>query len=387
MSADLQLWRRRLPSIHPLLIAGLLLVGGTSAQGREATDPPPAQKGDTIAWTKTVTAAFERAVKQKKPVMICINSQRVDGGRVEPAAKGLREVLYKDPRVVTKSRLFIPVLLTSEGSSDDYGELRLRFGVEGFITSPQHIFARPDHANGDKPLFRKEYWPYGKSEDGVKALIGMMDKALAAFGTGDGAPAVPDAPVDPVAGAPDSGDAPAAPEADSERKAWIDKLLEIVRSGEAASRREALRSLITNDKEGDCTGPIIALLPAVEKQLDVLNDVVRVLGRSGLEAAAEPIHAYLKHKDELVRGNAVVTLEYIGSKSSVGPLNARAKREKVEIIANHLYRALGRCGAGDTKVRTWPTSRRTPRRRGQSRSCSSRWARPVAVVAAVVGAR
>ena len=49
----------------------------------------------------------------------------VDGRRrQEPAAKGLREVIYKDVRVVTKSRQFVCAFLTPEGSSHDYGELR-----------------------------------------------------------------------------------------------------------------------------------------------------------------------------------------------------------------------------------------------------------------------
>jgi len=346
----------------PLLLGALalLLLAAPIGPAKEvrAEEAPPAQKGDTITWVTDVPAAFEKAVKLKKPVMICINSRRVDGGKLEPAAKGLREIIYKDPRVVTKSRKFVCVFLTSEGSSNDYGELRLRFGIDGFIVSPQHVFAHPEHKNGESPLFRKEYWPYGSGEAAVEALIGMMDKAMAAFGGREGAPEGP--PTSGGEGAPDS-DTPApepqgdpAPADDDERTAWIQKTLRIVRSPVRAKRREALRLLVTSDKDGDCITPLLALMPALEKEkaIAVLTDVVRALGRPKLDAAAETIAGYLKHKDEELRANAAVSLEYIGCAESVAPLMARVKREKVEIIANHMYRALGRCGVGDAKVRT-----------------------------------
>ena len=145
---------RRPPSLNahiawrfPLVFAAacalaLLLPGPASAReagqdggGPMAAAEPQAAPGDTITWTNGVAKAFERAVKMHKPVMICINAQRVDSGKVEPAAKGLREVVYKDVRVVGKSRRFICVFLTSAGSSSDYGELRARFGIEGIAAA------------------------------------------------------------------------------------------------------------------------------------------------------------------------------------------------------------------------------------------------------------
>ena len=333
----------------PLLVAALLLAAPAIA--RENTDPPPAQIGDRISWVKDVPAAFEKAQARKMPVMICINARLVDDGRVEPAAKGLRDVIYKDPRVVTKSRKFVCVFLTSEGSSADYGELRLRFGIDGKIVSPQHVFARHDHQTGATPLFRKQFWPYGQGKDGVPKLLEMMDKALAAYGAG--AATVPDAPDGgPEAKTPLVPNADPAPLDADARAAWIQKTLTIAQGVMQSKRREALRLLVTNDKDGDCITPLIALLPETEASLPILVDFIRVLGRPKLEAAAEPINVYLKHKDESVRANAAVSLEYIGSATSVKPLTVRAKREKVEIIANHMYRALGRCGASDSKVRT-----------------------------------
>ena len=203
--------------------------------------------GDTITWTNDVEKAFAKGAKARKPIMICINSQRVDGGREEPAAKGLREVVYKDLRVVGKSRKFICVFLTSAGSSGDYGELRARFGIDGLIVSPQHIFAHPDHKSGQTPLARKQYWPYGKGADAVKALLGMMDQALADFAKVEGSPATPDAPDAPDT--PAEPDAPDAPDGDDARTKWIAKLIGITENGASCSaRKPSARSSTTTRK-------------------------------------------------------------------------------------------------------------------------------------------
>ena len=145
-----------------LLVTALLVAFALPALGpRTARAEPDAEPAETIAWLHDVVAGFERAAAEKKVLMICINAKHAIGEREEPAAKGLREVVYLDPAVVEKSRgSFVCVFLTAEGSSEDYGELALPLGVDGYIVSPQHIFAHP-HTSGTKPLVRKEYWPYG----------------------------------------------------------------------------------------------------------------------------------------------------------------------------------------------------------------------------------
>ncbi|MDA1194091.1 MAG: hypothetical protein O2894_02820 [Planctomycetota bacterium] len=334
------------------VLGPLALLPWASVQAEEE-QPPAVQPGDTITWVNDVAKAFERAAEKRLPVMICINSRRVDGGKEEPAAKGLREVIYLDTQVVAKSRKFVCVFLTSEGSSADYGELRARFGIEGTITSPQHIFSHPDHQQGEALLERKEYWPYGKGDGAIKSMLELMDNALAAFHKREGTAQTPtpeggDGPVDPAP------EAPIAPGDDAERAAWIAKLIAIVRSGDETTRREALRSLLSNDKDGDCTKPVIALIPEYEKEKDEvarLVDIVRALGVPQLFEAAHAMDDLLKHKDDSVRANVAVSLEYIGCPESAKSLEARADREKEENIANHMFRALGRCGAGEAKVR------------------------------------
>lgn len=319
-----------------------------------AAGPAVCKPAAEIAWLTDVPAAFKKAAAENKVLMICINARDTPGEPMEPAARGLREVVYKHPTIVETSKSFVCCYVTPDGSSDDYGELRLQFGIDGMIVSPQHIFASPKHKPGDKPLARKQYWPYGRGEAAVEALLGLMEKALAAYRVREG---VPDAPPsdDPGDGPPaEKGPAPAQGAGDAARKEWINKMARMVRTAEKhAVRLEAIRALVENDLKGDCTSALVPLIQAFDESENALavGDVVRALGIPGLEAAATPIHTVLDHKDDRVRGNAAVSLEYIGSASSVDPLIARTKREKNEHIANHLYRALGRCGVADDKAK------------------------------------
>lgn len=315
--------------------------------GRGEPEPGDTKPAETIAWMHDLPAAFEQAAAEKKVVMICINARNAIGEREEPAAKGLREVVYLDPAVVEKSRNFVCVLLTAEGSSEDYGELRYRLGVDGFIVSPQHIFAHPEHEIGVKPLVRKQYWPHGTDEAAVEALLALMDEALAAYRARE---RMPDAPSDPGSDDPEGR---TAPPSGAERAAWIAELIGLIQGEEEAVRRHALSTLVAHDEQGDCTVPLIPLLEEFEerKRVDALVDVVRTLAVPELEAATPALHELLKHKDADVRANVAVTLETIGCAASTKPLLARVKREKDEAIANHMYRAIGRCGAGDAAAR------------------------------------
>ena len=362
----------RLRSHLALAALGALMLAFASPPVARAKDEPtakkkapaktaPAQKGDTITWERDLVAAFESAAKAGQPVMICINSKTVDGGREEPAAKGLREVIYKDPRVVGLSRQFVCVFLTPNASSKDYGELRARFGIEGMIVSPQHIFADPTE-NPKTPLFRREYWSYGSGEKGIEALVSMMETAARKFASrrgeegavkpppgGDKKTPEPSAK-DPEGKQPEK-DAPIAPEDDAARQKWIEETIALIDTDAEERRQKAIKTLILNDKEGDCINPLIALLPELKKNEPAQIDLVRALGRPDLFDAAEPIAVFLKHKNKDLRANAAVSLEYIGSPDSVKPLRKYALKEKDENLANHLFRALGRCGAGESKVR------------------------------------
>jgi hypothetical protein len=303
-----------------------------------------------IVWVRKLSEAFEQAKAEQRPLMIAINSKYVDRGREEPAAKELREKTYYDARVVKSANRFVCAFLTPEGSSDDYGELRVRFGIEGQIVSPQHIFAYPDGTL----ISRHEYWPYGYGDKAVEAMLDLLEKAWAK----NQARQDPSSPETPDGSKPPEGTPPTpaqpetpAPKEGEERAAWIAAELDKAQGADPEVRRGALRRLVRADQDGDCVKPLLALLPDLKKRTEALVDVVRALGRPGLALAADPLADLLDHKEPLVRANAAVSLEYIGDKSSVAPLTRYAQKEDDEAIANHMYRALGRCGAGDAKVR------------------------------------
>ena len=349
-------------TLHTLFLALALaacsvLTAQAEARPEEAEAPrPPAQKGDTITWKRDLTAAFAEALRDKKVLMICINSARVDGGRREPAAAWLRETIYKDPRVVGASRDFVCVFMNSASSSGDWGELKVRFGIEGSIVSPQHIFSRPDHGSG-KPLVREEYWPHGNGENAILHLVGMMDKASKAYANTTSAPdgAAEEAPVAPPP-APDAEPGPDGNEADAQaaRAKWLADQIQAMKEGSPAQRDQIIANLIANDKEGDCFRALIAVLEdeSIEQLVELDLALVRALGRPQLDGAVEAIAARLKHKDVRLRANAAVSLEYIGSVDAVPFLLKQEKREKDVHARSHMHRALGRCGSEEKKVRS-----------------------------------
>lgn len=313
----------------PLL--GLVLLPALVWSPAMAQDAPA---GGTIAWAETLPVAMAAAKESKKPVMVCINAKFVDGRDVEePAAKGLREVVYRDARIVKRSADFVCVLLTPQGGVSEYDVLRA-LGIEGTLVSPQHIFISSE---GDRILLRKPYWSHGSGDPAVKALLQMMDDAMAV--------ASGKAPTKP-------GEGPAAPASGPEREAWIaERLAKVAGGGEL--RDQAAGDLAREDRDGDCLNPLLALLKERKDDVKLAVAVVRALGRDGLERAALPVADMLSHKDETVRGNAAVSLEYIGSHDEkvLAALMKHLAKEKDEAILNHSWRALGRCGVGNNNAR------------------------------------
>jgi hypothetical protein len=178
-------------------------------------------------------------------------------------------------------------------------------------------------------------------------MIQLMNRAQRLLKDPDGGDAIP--------GGQPAADGPGAPESGPERAAWIaERLAKVTATGKERDR--ALEELVTADKDGDCTAPLIALIPEHEKdkEISTLWGLIRALGRPGMDSAALPIAGLLKHKDPTIVANAAVSLEYIGSaeKKVISALRRLADKSKDEAIANHAYRALGRCGHEDAKIRT-----------------------------------
>jgi hypothetical protein len=179
----------------------------------------------------------------------------------------------------------------------------------------------------------------------MRGTVGLCALLAAALWVG---PAVADDPA-----APNSG---VAPERGEARAAWIAEHVGVVTAGVASSEgasERAIQQLLAADRNGDCTGPMIALLADRTKDASVLLRLVRALGRDGLSAAAVPIAELLDHKDPTIIANAAVSLEYIGSgdKKVIAALKKLAASPKDDLIESHAYRALGRCGHADASVR------------------------------------
>ena len=296
---------------------------------------------NAIRWSKDLQTAFAEAKKEQKILMICVNAKYVDGKQTEERAnKGLREVVYKDQRVIAASSRFVCALITPASGSSEFGELRL-LGIEGALVAPQHIFVHPD---GGRILLRKEYWSHGKGDKAVKALLELMNRAHEKL-DGAGAEAPPADDDAPAEGAPESG---------PEREAWIAARVAEVVAGPKGKREPVVATLARSDKGGDCVTPLIALFAEHKKNLELVVALIRGLGRDQLHDASEAIVPFLTHKNEAVRGNAAVSLEYIGTRDPkiVAALLRAAGKEKDESIANHMYRAAGRCGIEDSKART-----------------------------------
>ena len=332
--------------IGPIACAALLVAAAVGDTAR--AEDPPADNSTAIVWSADLPTALREAKDADRVLMICINAKNVDGRETEePAAKILRETVYPDARVVKVARDLVCVLLTKAGTSAEYDALRA-LGVEGAIISPQHIFVAPE---GDRILLREEYWPHGAGEQAVEMMIQMMHRAQRLWKD-------PDAGSDPGVAKPGANEpapGPAAPEGEPERAAWIaERIAKVPASG--SERDDALAELVSADRDGDCTAPLIALLPtyAKEKETSTLWALVRVLGRPGLDAAALPIAELLRHKDATIVANAAVSLEYIGNgeKKVIAALKKLAEKSKDGVIANHAYRALGRCGRENAKVRS-----------------------------------
>lgn len=137
------------------------------------------------------------------------------------------------------------------------------------------------------------------------------------------------------------------------RQTWITGTLERIRETDGAARDEAIHALLGEDDDGDTVRRLTDLLRERRHDASLRVAIVRGLGRDGLAAAIPHLLSALRHPDPIVRGNAAVSLEYVGlgDKGVRTALLRMARREKDVHLANHAWRALGRCGRGDPRVR------------------------------------
>ncbi len=349
----------RIRHAGPLAMTLALIGAAPVARAEDPKAPTPVAAAGEIAWHASVAAAFEAGIKEKKPIFIAINAGRVDGGKAEPAGKMLREEVYTSAAIAEKTKAFSCALVTAEGNGADYGELRQRFGIDGQIVSPQHLFAYSDGSLID----RREYWSVRGTPESIEALGGLLDRALASERTRAGLPPIPPTPppaapgmdaapgLDPAA--PADPALPARPPVDPARAAWIEATLaRIKQAGNDKDGREAaIKEMVRSDQKYDCLEPLCALYAESKKDVELQIAIVRGFGKPGLEYAVPTVMTALDDKNDELRSNAAVTLEYIGSPRAVDALTKRLSREKDEPLYNNVCRALGRCGAKMEAVR------------------------------------
>lgn len=337
------------------------LAGGSDAPVPGAPKTPPLPTvAPAVAWYPSVADAVFAAKAQGKPIFVAINASRVDGGKPEPAGKMLRDHTYRDAAIVEKSKAFACAIVYADAAGADFDELRSRFGLGQPIVSPQHIFGYSDGTLCDK----REYWTPRTEQASIDALLEMMNRALAAQAAHTGAapltapppapaptaPAPTPAPADPGMAADPAADAAAA--AAQARLAWIAKSIERIRAiPDALAREAAIREFLAADVKGDVVDALCTLVNETKKENELRTSIARVLGRPGMDAAVPTLIGLLDEKVDLLRSNAIVSLEYIGSPAAVESLTKRLSREKDERIYANACRALGRCGHKQESVR------------------------------------
>ena len=292
--------------------------------------PARAEEGaKAIPWLENLPAVLKEARATNKPVLVLY------GERVDPDAEQksrtqiLRESLYKKALVVERAADFLCVYMPFDPKGKE--AMEALFGEHDAGVVPQHVFVHPRHVPGEKPMLRETGWPHAGGEKGLQELVRLLKRAKEAFKVRETVPWPDD-------------DTPKG------RAAWIKRAIRLVRDGGEAYRLTALERLYDQDKDGDC---LRALVPVVasfieKKEHGRLLDAMRY---ALVPEAAPHLHELLSHDDDNLRANAAVTLEYIGAPESVEPLLARLKREKNDAVANHMYRALGRCGRGQDDIR------------------------------------
>ena len=307
------------------LCGGLLLALAGAPRG--AAGAP-----GVIEWQTELPKAFERAKAEQRPLFVAINAVEVDGGRIEPASKLLREQVSVDARVAEKAKPFVCVLLRDPIPTEDGGELRERYGIEGMIVSPQHLLL---HADGTL-ILRKEYWEPRDLETSVPVLLGMLARAAKAHEVRRALPAL-------------GADA-------TSRAAWLTAAQALVRAGpDVELRRAAVREVAATDKDGDGAAALHALLVEAKEvrkeDVPVYAEILFRLAATPRDRVVPGVAAFLEAKDPLLRSHAAVTLEHLGSAQAVEALTKRLSKEKDESVRANLLRAAGRCGSTDAGVR------------------------------------
>ena len=339
-----------------LLLLLAALAGGLRPQ-EAASQPAP-----RLHWESDVEAASKKARELNRPVLYVIMKDK------EIGCRRMLEKVWTDAQVIAKAQEFVllpcsmyhhePVKLRIDGKDVESCPqfagvtcaqhqaiekwMREQYQPKGEVVAPQHLFTDPQ----GRLLTRREY------EVGVADMIKLMDRALRMHqgkpaeppesegrtdGTGDPEPG---APGDPAAGEP----AAAAPAGELSPDA--ERLLEMIATGDAETRRDAVQSLVSEENAGNVEALVELLLSKRMKSTEDRGEVIRALGYPRFSHAALGLIPLLASKTSHLRNCTVVTMEEMANAAVAPALTELWKKEKDPEVKKDILRALGPAGGG-----------------------------------------
>jgi hypothetical protein len=368
------------------LRAAVLLILLTPGARSNAPSPAPAAGG--IAWQTSWDKTFERAAAEKKLVFLAVN---MDGER---ANDRIVEKVYRDKHVQEMAgRTLNLVASAAEHAGIDkpcprFDGVRcqdhrrvdtaarkdvLKADAQGLVVAPQHVFLAPD----GKIVLSVPY------EIDAGELVWCFVSALQKLDAAS-APAMPASarmPKRVIVGATHdpAGEGQGGSLVPPTSKEVQEILTMLKKGGMGEERMAALRRLVLSDdpdavayigqelksggygfgggggagggggKGGGGAGAGGGGRGAGGDQRHLL--ILRAIGQLSPPPYWEMVSEFLDHDDEGLRREAAVAIEQLAAREAVPALTKALNAEKEPGHQKDLLRALGACGAGDSKTR------------------------------------
>lgn len=332
-----------------LLVLLATLAGGLRSQ-EAASQPAP-----RLQWESEVEAAYKKAKELGRPVLYVIMKDK------EIGCRRMLEKVWTDAGVIAKSQEFVllpcsmyhhqPVTLRIDGKEVESCPqfagvscaqhqtiekwMRENYQPKGEVVAPQHLFTDPE----GRLLTRREY------EVGAADMIKLMDRALRMH---QGKPAEPPVSKDPAGemGDPEPGEPGEGESAAAELSPDAERLLEMIATGDAETRRDAVQSLVSEENPLNVEALVDLLLSKRMKSTEDRGEVIRALGYPRFSHAALGLIPLLATKTKFLRNCTVVTMEEMANAAVAPALTELWKKEKDPEVKKDILRALGPAGGG-----------------------------------------
>jgi len=308
-----------------------------------------------IAWAASLAAAKERAEAEQKPLFIAIN---MDGERANDT---LADEVYRDKAIVALAATTVNVVASTgqhgKAECPRFGavtcaqhqdvEVKVRHGVlnvtSGPVVAPQHVFLHPDgkvllsvpyevRAGELEWCFHEAWRRVDPAYSGKPSARAQKPGRLVIEGVAASSEAAP------VTRA-------RALELIKELRKGTGQhhelLYELARADEPEARDE-LRQFLRQGPQMGADGTI---------GRDWRPPLLRWLGDVGPASSAELIVDFVGSGEVQLRHEAIVALEQLAAPEALGELMQQLRKEKEPRVRAALLRAIGACGAKDSKAR------------------------------------